>query len=105
MLDSPILRIKRVNSQTDAFKQDIRIRGLRSTIISMVQKVKFWSTLEPLSNQLKCIFLGCYILPHNKEFVLEFTHTSVTDKMKDRWNIYHIELASLKNIRVLVVHS
>jgi hypothetical protein len=36
------------------FRRDLRIRGLRSTIGATVQKVKFWSTLEPLSN----IFFG-----------------------------------------------
>jgi hypothetical protein len=55
--DSSILRIERVSIKMDAFQRDFRIRGLRSTIGATVQKVKFWSTPEPLSN----IFY--YILP------------------------------------------
>jgi hypothetical protein len=31
------------------FRQDLRIRGLRSTIQATVQKVKCWSTPKPLS--------------------------------------------------------
>jgi hypothetical protein len=48
------LQIQHVNSKTVAFRRDLRIRGLRSTIGATVQKVKFWSTPEPLSN----IFFG-----------------------------------------------
>jgi hypothetical protein len=54
--DSSDLRIKHVSIKTDAFRRDLCIRGLRSTIGATIQKVKFWSTLEPLSD----IFL-CYI--------------------------------------------
>jgi hypothetical protein len=43
------LQIQHVNSKMITFRQDLRIRGLRSTIGATVQKVKFWSTLEPLS--------------------------------------------------------
>jgi hypothetical protein len=49
--DSSELRIKHVSSQTDVFWLDIRIRGLRSSIGSTIQKVKIWSTLKPFSNQ------------------------------------------------------
>jgi hypothetical protein len=39
-----------------AFRRDLRIRCLRSMIRATVQKVKFWSTPEPLCN----IFFWCY---------------------------------------------
>jgi hypothetical protein len=39
--DPSDLRIKHVNSKTAAFRRDLRIRGLRSTIGATVQKVKF----------------------------------------------------------------
>jgi hypothetical protein len=42
-----------VNIKTVAFRWDLCIRGLRSTIEATVQKVKFWSTLKPFS-----IFFG-----------------------------------------------
>jgi hypothetical protein len=48
ILDSSDLRIMHVSSQTVAFRRDLRIRGLRSTIGATDQKVKFWSTLKPL---------------------------------------------------------
>jgi hypothetical protein len=62
MLDSFVFRIKRVSCQMDAFRQDLCIRSLRSTIGTMVLKVIICSTQEPLSNHLKCnfILLGCY---------------------------------------------
>jgi hypothetical protein len=50
ILDPSNLRIKHVNIKTVAFRRYLRIRGLRSTIGVTVQKVKFWSTPEPLSN-------------------------------------------------------
>jgi hypothetical protein len=55
--------MKRVSSKMDVFRRDLHIHGLRSTIGVTVQKVKIWSTLEPLSNQLKYnLILGRYIL-------------------------------------------
>jgi hypothetical protein len=42
--DPSNLRIKHVNIKTDAFRRDLHIRGLGSTIEPMDQKVKFWST-------------------------------------------------------------
>jgi hypothetical protein len=49
--DSSDLRIKYVSIKTDVFRRDLHIRGLRSSIGATVQKVKFWSTLKPISNQ------------------------------------------------------
>jgi hypothetical protein len=45
------LQIKHVNIKTDTFQRDLRIHGLRSPVGAMVQKVKFWSTPEPPSDQ------------------------------------------------------
>jgi hypothetical protein len=39
--DPSDLRIKHVHIKTDAFQQDLHIRGLRSTIRAMDQKVSF----------------------------------------------------------------
>jgi hypothetical protein len=49
--DPSDLRIKHVNIKTVAFRRDLRIHVLRSPIRAMVQKVKFWSTPEPLTVQ------------------------------------------------------
>jgi hypothetical protein len=54
----------RVSSQTVVFRRDLRIRGLRSTIRAMDQKVNFLSTPEVSLNQLNFLFfrvlqLGC----------------------------------------------
>jgi hypothetical protein len=38
--DSFELQIKHVSSQIDAFRQNLRIRGVHSSIRAMVQKVK-----------------------------------------------------------------
>jgi hypothetical protein len=45
-IHSSVLQITGVSSQTVVFQRDLCIRGLRSTIGAMDQKVKFWSTLE-----------------------------------------------------------
>jgi hypothetical protein len=47
--DFSVFRIEHVSIKTDAFWQDLCIRGLRPTIGATVQKVKFWSTPKPLS--------------------------------------------------------
>jgi hypothetical protein len=44
------LRIKHVSIKTDAFRWDLRICGLRSSIEAIVQKVKIWSTPKPFWN-------------------------------------------------------
>jgi hypothetical protein len=49
--DFSILRIEHVSKKTDAFRRDLHIRSLQSTIRATVQKVKFWSTSEPLTVQ------------------------------------------------------
>jgi hypothetical protein len=48
--DSSIHPLTHVSIKTDAFRRDLRIRDLRSTIGATVQKVKFWSTPKSLSN-------------------------------------------------------
>jgi hypothetical protein len=50
-IHSSIHRIMHVSSQTVAFRRDLRIRGLRSTIRATDQKVKFWSTPKVSLNQ------------------------------------------------------
>jgi hypothetical protein len=62
IIDSSDLRIMRVSSQTVAFRRDLRIRGLRSTIRATDQKVNFGSTPEVSLNQLK-FFLGITFYP------------------------------------------
>jgi hypothetical protein len=47
----PYTPLTRVSIKTDVFRRDLRIRGLRLTIGATVQKVKFWSTLKPLTVQ------------------------------------------------------
>jgi hypothetical protein len=42
--DSSVLRIKNVSIKMNAFRQDLRIRGLHLSIGATVQKVKIWST-------------------------------------------------------------
>jgi hypothetical protein len=49
--DSSDFQIKHVSIKMDAFRRDLRIRGLRSSSGATVQKVKVWSTLEPLFYQ------------------------------------------------------
>jgi hypothetical protein len=51
ILDPSDVRNKHVSIKTDAFQRDLHIHGLRSSIRVTVQKVKFWSTPVPLSNQ------------------------------------------------------
>jgi hypothetical protein len=51
-IDSSDFRIMHVSSQTVTFRQDLRIRGLRSTIRATDQKVNFWSTPKVSPNQL-----------------------------------------------------
>jgi hypothetical protein len=46
------LRIKHVNSKTVAFRRDLLIRGLRSTIRATVQKVKFLVNSGASLNQI-----------------------------------------------------
>jgi hypothetical protein len=52
----------RVSSQTVAFRRDLHIRGLRSTIRATDQKVNFGSTPEVSLNQLK-FFLSLHSTP------------------------------------------
>jgi hypothetical protein len=42
-IDSCVHRIMCAGSKTDAFRRDLRIRGLRSTTRVTDQKVNFWS--------------------------------------------------------------
>jgi hypothetical protein len=51
-IHSSIHQIMRVSSQTAAFRRDLHICGLRSTIRAMNQKVNFWSTSEASLNKL-----------------------------------------------------
>jgi hypothetical protein len=46
IIDSSVLRIMHVSSKTVAFRRDLCIYCLRSTIGAACQKVKFWSTPE-----------------------------------------------------------
>jgi hypothetical protein len=48
IIDSSDLQIMRVSSQTVVFRRDLRIRGLRSTIRAMDQKVNFCQLLKSL---------------------------------------------------------
>jgi hypothetical protein len=50
--DSSDLRIKHISSKTDVFRRDLHICSLCSHIGATVQKVKNWSTLEHLSNEI-----------------------------------------------------
>jgi hypothetical protein len=58
--DSYDFRIKHVSIKIGAFRRDLRIRSLRSSIGATVQKDKFWSTLEPPLIKLKFLFCVCY---------------------------------------------
>jgi hypothetical protein len=60
LIDSSNLRIKHLNSKTVAFRRDLHICGLRSTIQATIQKVKFFI------NSGASFFFWCYILPPKK---------------------------------------
>jgi hypothetical protein len=79
--DPSDLRIKHVNSKTVAFRRDLHIRGLRSTIRVMVQKVKF---LVNSGASFFFFFFLLYILPPVKEFVLEFECFYCRDQRKEK---------------------
>jgi hypothetical protein len=55
-IHSAVHQIMRVSSQTVAFRRDLRIRGLRSTIGATNQKFNFWSTSEASLIKLKFKF-------------------------------------------------
>jgi hypothetical protein len=50
--DPSDIQIKHVSIKIDVFRWDLHICSLCLSIGATVQKVKIWSTMEPLSNEI-----------------------------------------------------